>query len=201
MVKKSPLRRSWAFSAIHSHAHGSMILPPRQPRLLARLPRWQLIFFNTKAYWLFLDFQFVASPRSQFVLNEIIYYQWEDWQDKSWVLKCLWFVVQLLLIAVCTIFYIPFRIFKEMQCSKCSEINWCIESLYEHPYSKLINHTMSYIVFVGLLFAATFGFEDEYGSSTTGLSRVGKLVLFTLAWSCLSLKQGRINCGSNQDGD
>ncbi|KAL9988580.1 hypothetical protein ACROYT_G003039 [Oculina patagonica] len=95
--------------------------------------------------------KFVASPRSQFVLNEIIYYQWEDWQDKSWVLKCL------------------------------CEINWCIESLYEHPYSKLINHTMSYIVFVGLLFAATFGFEDEYGSSTTGLSRVDWAVVVFVA--------------------
>lgn len=137
----------------------------------------------------------MASPRSQFVLNEIIYYKWEDWQDKSTVIKFLWFVLQLILVTVCTFFYIFYRIFKKIRSdvcpnicadvclkmqSKCGEkLHWRIESLYEHPYSKFINHTMSYIVFVSLLFSATFGFEDEYRTSLTGLSRIGKLVLLT----------------------
>ena len=40
-LKKVPYAEVEIFSGIHWYTRGSMILPPRQPRLLARLPRWQ----------------------------------------------------------------------------------------------------------------------------------------------------------------
>ncbi|KAL9988578.1 hypothetical protein ACROYT_G003036 [Oculina patagonica] len=139
--------------------------------------------------------KFVASPRSQFILNEIIYYKWEDWQDESTVKKILWFVFQFfVLIAIITpFFYIWYRVHKKirstmhidnieendklLQQKSKPRCEWRIESLYEHPYSKFINHTMSYIVFVSLLIGSTFGFESEYRTSTTGLSRIDYAVL------------------------
>ena len=43
MVKKKSLTLKLRFFLVYTeYTRGSMILPPRQPRLLARLPRWQL---------------------------------------------------------------------------------------------------------------------------------------------------------------
>ena len=41
-LKKVPYTEVEIFSGIRIYTRGSMILPPCQPRLLARLPRWQL---------------------------------------------------------------------------------------------------------------------------------------------------------------
>ena len=40
-LKKVPYAEVEIFSGIRIYTRGSMILPPRQPPLLARLPRWQ----------------------------------------------------------------------------------------------------------------------------------------------------------------
>lgn len=133
----------------------------------------------------------MAGPRSQFILNKIIYYEWEGWQDKSTLKKIFWFFFQYcVLIPITILIYVPYRVCRKLR-SKISNdgtgkndtlphksskqrSGWRIESLYEHPYSKLINHSMSYTVFVSLLIASTFGFEYDYKTSTTGFSRIGK---------------------------
>ena len=45
MVKKKSLTLKLRFFLVYNeYTRGSMILPPRQPRLLVRLPRWQLYY-------------------------------------------------------------------------------------------------------------------------------------------------------------
>ena len=139
---------------------------------------------------MYFYFQFVSSPGCQVILNEIIYYKIPGWQDNSKVRKLIWFLFQLFLVSVLTVFYIFYRPFKKMFtnkfkcpkcCSYCKCCDWCkrfcdkVENLYEHPYNKFVNHTMSYIVFLCLLLASTFGFEHEYRTSTSGLLIIGKL--------------------------
>ena len=134
----------------------------------------------------------MASPRCQFLLNEITYYRWPDWQDKSLTKKLLWMVVQLLLTTIITPFYILFRLFEKMryrvcpsmtsdsmssilssrQCSKTT-VEW-VKDLYEYPYSKFVNHTMSYFGFLCLLFVSSFSVADDYKTCRTGLVSMGK---------------------------
>lgn len=133
---------------------------------------------------MYFYFQFVSSPGCQVILNEIIYYKIPGWQDKSKVRKLIWFLFQLVLVSVLTGFYIFYRPFKKMcKCSDCCKCCDCckrfcdeVENLYEHPYNKFVNHTMSYIVLLCLLVASTFGFEHEYRTSTSGLLIIGKLL-------------------------
>lgn len=100
--------------------------------------------------------------------------------------KFVWVVVQLILTTILTPFYISLRIFEKVFRKKSS--NMCsngiakkciqrIRSLYEHPYSKFVNHSMSYFLFLALLLLSTFGFENEYKSTSVGLTRIGKSTL------------------------
>ena len=142
-----------------------------------------------KLVLIYLRLQFVASPRCQFILNEIIYYKWPDWQDKSLSRKLLWMVVQLLLTTIITPFYIPFRVFEKMRSRVCpsmssdsvcptkTRVEW-VQNLYEHPYSKFVNHTMSYLAFLCLLFVSSFAVMDDYKTSETGLVWIGKTASF-----------------------
>ena len=91
--------------------------------------------------------------------------------------KFFWSLLQFVVILPFTPFYAflfrpPMKIWRSL-----SDKEWLarIEKLYEHPYNKFANHISFYIVFLGLLFASTFGFEHEYRTSTTGLSSIGKL--------------------------
>lgn len=122
-------------------------------------------------------FQFVASPKCQYLLDEIIYYGCPDWQDKGIVTKSLSFIFQLLLVTITTIIYIPFRLTRRGCC--CCEFKdeccWKFRKLYEHPYSKFINHTMSYVVFLCLIFASSF--EYKFGPGGAGLAWTGKFKL------------------------
>lgn len=122
-------------------------------------------------------FQFVASPKCQYLLDEIIYYGCPDWQDKSIVTKSLSFIFQLLLVTITTIIYIPVRLTRRGCC--CCEFKdeccWKFRKLYEHPYSKFINHTMSYVVFLCLIFASSF--EYKFGQGGAGLAWTGKFKL------------------------
>ena len=125
-----------------------------------------------------VHFQFVASPNCQYVLNEIVYLGWRNWQDKGIVWKALWFLVQLLLVAITCVFYIPIRLIRLSGCSECCACCWKFRKLYELPYSKFINHTMSYVLFLCVVFASSF--QDKFGTTTTGLAWIGKF----LFWSC-----------------
>ncbi|XP_066022250.1 short transient receptor potential channel 4-like [Pocillopora verrucosa] len=123
--------------------------------------------------------KFVSSPRCQAILDEVIFYEMRDWQDKSMAKKffrclCQFFVVLL----VTPLFYVfirpPMKIWRSLSDIECLAY---VEKLYEYPYNKFANHTMFYIVFLCLLFASTFGFEHEYRTSTTGLSSIDYAVL------------------------
>ena len=138
---------------------------------------------------MFLYLQFVASPRCQFILNEIIYYKWPDWKDKSLTRKLLWMVVQLLLTTIFTPFYTLFRVFERMHSRVCpsmvsdsvcpteTRVEW-VQNLYENPYSKFVNHTMSYLAFLCLLFVSSFAVMDDYKTSKTRLVWIGKTAYF-----------------------
>ena len=120
-------------------------------------------------------FQFVASPNCQYVLNEIVYRGWRNWQDRGIVRKASWFLIQFLLVAVTCIFYIPVRVVRLRSCSKFKDVCcWKFRKLYEHPYSKFINHTMSYVLFLCLVFTSSF--QKEFGTTKTGLAWIGKFL-------------------------
>lgn len=128
----------------------------------------------------------MASARCQSVLDQIIFYKCPEWKDEGIMRKFVWVVVQLILTTILTPFYISLRIFEKVFRKKSS--NMCssgiakksierIRSLYEHPYSKFVNHSMSYFLFLALLLLSTFGFENEYKSTSVGLTRIGKSTL------------------------
>ena len=144
-------------------------------------------------YFNYVHFQFVASPKCQYVLDEIVYCGWPNWQDRGIVRKALWVLVQFVLVAVTCIVYIPVRLVRQCNCSKlkdvcccsfgglcsCSKFKdvcyWTSMNLYEFPYSKFINHTMSYVLFLCLLFVSSF--QEEFGTTKTGLAWIGKFLL------------------------
>ena len=119
-------------------------------------------------------FQFVASPNCQSVLNEIAYRGWRNWRDAGLVRKTLWLFLHIFLVAITCPVYIPVRFFRR-SCS-CRKLQdhycWKFRKLYELPYAKCVNHTTSYMLFLSLLFASSFG--QEIGASQTGLAWIGK---------------------------
>ena len=135
-------------------------------------------------YWFdYVHFQFVASPKCQYVLNEIVYLGWRNWQDKGIVRKALWSISiqSLLLVLTCVPFYIPIRLVRLSSCSVFKDICsylWKFRKFYELPYSKFINHTLSYVVFLGLVFASSL--QEEFGTTKSGLVWIGKF----LFWKC-----------------
>lgn len=120
----------------------------------------------------FVNFQFVASPKCQFVLNEIVYRGCRKWQDEGFVIKATWFLLQLILVTVTSIVYIPVRLIRKCYC--CNQLNdkscWKFRKFYEHPYSKFINQTMSYVVFLCLVFASSY--QDEFSTDRKGPAMV-----------------------------
>ena len=118
-------------------------------------------------------FQFVASPNCQYALDEIVYRGWRNWKDRGTVRKAVWFLIQFALVAVTCIFYIPVRLVRRCRCCKFKDFCfWNLRKLYELPYSKFINHTMSYLLFLCLVFASSF--QQKFGTTTTGLTWIGK---------------------------
>ncbi len=121
-----------------------------------------------------LNFQFVSSPKCQSILNEIIYYEWPYWQNMSRMTKIPWFFFQLVFVAVSSIFYIPIRLVRKFPCCDGDDdMWWKFRKIYEHPYSKFINHTTWYLVFLFFIFSTSF--EHEFGTTVTGLVWIGKL--------------------------
>ncbi|XP_078384472.1 short transient receptor potential channel 4-like isoform X1 [Oculina patagonica] len=112
---------------------------------------------------------FVASPKCQFALNEVVYRGWRNWHYKGIVRKTLRFVFHFLLVALTCLVYIPVRLMRT--CCYCHKYQnkrcWKFRMLYEYPYSKFINHTMSYVVFLCLVFASSY--TEKFGTTATGL--------------------------------
>ena len=113
----------------------------------------------------------MASPNCQYVLNEIVYLGWGNWQDQGIVRKVLWFLFQFFLVAITCTVYIPIRLVRLCSCSEYDI--WCWK-LYELPYSKFINHTVWYMLFLCVLFASTF--QDKFETTKTGLTWIGKFL-------------------------
>ena len=121
-------------------------------------------------------FQFVASPKCQFVLNEIVYRGWRNWRDAGIARKTLWLFLQFLLVAISCLVYIPIRLFRRSCSCRKLQDNYCwkFRQLYELPYAKFVNHTTSYMLFLSLLFASSYG--QKIGTTQTGLLWIGKFV-------------------------
>ena len=108
-------------------------------------------------------FQFVTSPKCQFILDEVIYYDSPQWQNKGILKKTLLFCLQLIFVIITSIGYIFILLCPK--CTTCDE-NCCwrwFRNVFEHPYSKFINHVMSYVTFLCLIYASSFEYEIRAG--------------------------------------
>lgn len=135
-----------------------------------------LLFYNRIVF----NFQFVTSPKCQYILNEIIYLGWRKWQDEGFMTKAILFLVQFLLVSLASIVYIPLRLIRRCCCrgqfeDKCF---WKFRKLYEHPYSKFINQTMSYVLFLCLVFASSYRNEFKIAREGPEMVTIGKKKLY-----------------------
>ena len=118
-----------------------------------------------------LDFQFVASPNCQFVLDEVIYHGNPGWRNRGIGIKAGWCLFQLLLVSLTIPFYIPLKLIRKNFPCCGFDCHW-LRILYEHPYSKFLNHTLSCIIFLAIIFGSSF--EYKYGPGGAGLTWIGK---------------------------
>ena len=130
----------------------------------------------------FFSFQFVTSPKCQLILDEVVYHEWPMWQSKGLAVKTLRLLFHyLFIISLGVIIYLPLRlILKGCLCCKSSDQErcWKLRRLFELPYSKFINQTMSYSVFLCLVFASTF--HSKFITDETGMSNIGKSLLLLI---------------------
>ncbi|XP_067017232.1 short transient receptor potential channel 5-like isoform X1 [Acropora muricata] len=125
--------------------------------------------------------KFVASAKCESILDEIVYFGRPNWQKEKRIPKILWlFFVYLpfLFIPLC-IPYTIYRAFKDCLCydqldgePKCWKV---IRRQFEYPYSKFVNHTLSYTVFLAFLIATSF--QDTFGRTWIGLEGIDWVIL------------------------
>ena len=121
--------------------------------------------------------QFVASPKCQRILDEIIYYQWPYWQDVRRVTKFAWSIVQLLMVAISCFVYIPLRLLRKSPCfDEGDGCWWNFREIYEHPFSKFINHSTWYMVF--LVFVFLNSMQHSFATRLMGLEWIGMSLYF-----------------------
>ncbi|KAK2555375.1 Short transient receptor potential channel 5 [Acropora cervicornis] len=61
-------------------------------------------------------------------------------------------------------------------CNHCEPECWkFIRRQFEHPYSKFVNHTIFYMVFLGFLMAASV--EDTFGTTSIGLEWIDLVII------------------------
>ena len=115
----------------------------------------------------------MASPKCQYILNEVIYFEWPHWQTMSRLPKIAWSFIQLAFVTLSSPVYIPLRLARRSsRCDKGARNLWWFREMYEHPFSKFINHTTWYLVFLAFAFSSSF--EQEFGTTVTGLLSIGK---------------------------
>lgn len=126
------------------------------------------------------DCQFVASPKCQRILDEIIYYQWPHWQDKGRAIKFAWSIVQLLMVAISSFAYIFLRLLRKSPCfNEDDGCWWDFREIYEHPFSKFINHSTWYMVF--LVFVILNSVQQSFAIRLWGLEWIGmSLIIYFL---------------------
>ena len=119
--------------------------------------------------------QFVASYNCQYVLNEVINRGWWDWRDEGFVVKSIWFLFHFIFSLVMSIPYLLIKLLNECcgasSCCSC----WKLRKLFEHPYSKFINHLMSYLTFLCTIFTSSFPSVYSRTSSGHSMLPLGKL--------------------------
>ena len=121
--------------------------------------------------------QFVASPKCQRILDEIIYYQWPHWQDVRRVTKFGWSIVQLLMVAITCFVYIPLRLLRKSPCfGEGDGCWWNFREIYEHPFSKFINHSTWYMVF--LVFVFLNSMQHSFATRLMGVGWIGMSLYF-----------------------
>ncbi|XP_022789160.1 short transient receptor potential channel 4-like [Stylophora pistillata] len=121
---------------------------------------------------------FVTSPKCQLIFDEVVYREWPMWYDKGLAVKTLRFLFHFIVMSFGIIAYLFLRLIMRGCC--CCKLNekeglWRLRKLYELPYSKFINQTMSYLVFLCLVFASTF--QTKFGTTKTGLGAIDYAVL------------------------
>lgn len=109
---------------------------------------------------------FVASYNCQYVLNEVINRGWWDWRDEGFVVKSIWFLFHFIFSLVMSI---PYLLIKLLNCgaSSCCSC-WKLRKFFEHPYSKFINHLMSYLTFLCTIITSSF--PSVYSRTSSGHS-------------------------------
>ena len=147
---------------------------------------WLYCLFNHREYrscnslCFFFNIQFVASAKCESILNEVVYFGCPSWQKMDRKRKILWsfFVLLLfLLLLPIWILYIIYLAFKDClrRDHRESECGKFFRRQFEHPYSKFVNHTLSYTVFLAFLIAASF--QDTFGRTWIGLEGIGEKYL------------------------
>ncbi|XP_074637783.1 short transient receptor potential channel 5-like isoform X2 [Acropora palmata] len=119
--------------------------------------------------------KFVASAKCESILNEVVYFGCPSWQKMNRERKIRWsFFVQLpFLFLFFPLTCIPYTFYRALlkdcpYCNHCEPECWkFIRRQFEHPYSKFVNHTIFYMVFLGFLMAASV--EDTFGTTSIGL--------------------------------
>ena len=92
-----------------------------------------------------------------------LYYDSPQWQNKGILKKTLLFCLQLIFVIITSIGYIFILLCPK--CTTCVENPrlWKFKKQFEHPYSKFINHVMSYVAFLCLIYASSFEYEIRAG--------------------------------------
>ena len=122
----------------------------------------------------------MASAKCESILNEVVYFAWPGWQKKERTPKIFWsFLVQLPLSILLCIPYTLYRAFKDCRCRSCCHQGepecWKLfQQRFEHPYSKFVNYTTWYMVFLAFLIAASFHDQNTFGRTWIGLDGIGK---------------------------
>ena len=114
----------------------------------------------------------MASPKCQYILNEIVYFKWPHWQNMRRAPKIALSFIQLFIVIITSWIYIPLRLAGKCRTCERDDENWWKYKLYEHPYCKFINHTTWYLVFLSLVIATSF--EQDFATTKTGLVYIGK---------------------------
>ena len=87
--------------------------------------------------------------------------------------KIAWSFIQLSFVALSSPIYIPLRLARKFpRCDKGAWNLWWFREMYEHPFSKFINHTTWYLLFLAVAFSSSF--EEAFGTTVTGLLSIGK---------------------------
>ena len=62
-------------------------------------------------------------------------------------------------------------------CDRDDRSLWDFREIYEHPYSKFINHTMWYLAFLGFIMSTSFENKDSFTTPVIGPGVDGYVII------------------------